>query len=149
MGKGEHEGWWCVVSETKGNFFYLHNEIFALKLPPSAFMVYCFLQKSANRKTKQCYPSLETICSAVGLSKNTVQKAIRILADKGLIFTENTTVTTKDGRRLNGTLRYTMLDPCPVIEAHRQVSLYQLELQTAYAKAQHCGAAPTVPVGQA
>ena len=137
------------MSGTRGNFFSLHNEIFDLGLPPSAFLVYCYLQRCANRKTKQCYPSLETICSAVGLSRNTVQKAIRILADKGLIFTENTTVTTKDGRRLNGTLRYTMLDPGPVIEAHRQISLYQLELQTAYAKAQRCGAVPTAPVGQA
>ena len=117
--------------------------------PASVFMVYCYLQRCANRKTKQCYPSLETICSAVGLSKNTVQKAVRILADKGLIFTENTSVITKYGEKHNGTLRYTMLDPGPVIEAHRQISLYQLELQTAYANAQRCGAVPTAPVGQA
>ena len=31
------------MSETKGNFFSLHNEIFELGLPPSAFMVYCYL----------------------------------------------------------------------------------------------------------
>lgn len=119
------------MSETKGNFFYLHNEIFALGLPPSAFMVYCFLQKSANRKTKQCYPSLETICSAVGLSKNTVQKAIRILADKGLIFTENTSVITRYGEKHNGTLLYTVLDPRPVVEAHHLAQLDRLALETA------------------
>ena len=119
------------MSKTRGNFFSLHNEVFDLGLPPSAFLVYCYLQRCANRKTRQCYPSLETICSAVGLSKNTVQKAIRILADKGLIFTENTTVTTKDGRRLNGTLRYTILDPGPVIKAHHLVQLERLALETA------------------
>lgn len=124
------------MSKTKGNFFSLHNEIFALKLPPSAFLVYCFLQKSANRKTKQCYPSLETIRSAVGLSKNTVQKAIRILADKGLIFTENTSVITRHGEKHNGTLLYTVLDPRPVIEAHHLTQLDRLALAAARWNAQ-------------
>ena len=124
------------MSGTRGNFFSLHNDIFDLDLPPSAFLVYCYLQRCANRKTKQCYPSLETICSAVGLSKNTVQKAVRILADKGLIFTENTSVITRYGEKHNGTLLYTVLDPRPVIEAHHLAQLDRLELETARWKAQ-------------
>ena len=124
------------MSESRGNFFSLHNEIFALGLPPSAFMVYCFLQKSANRKTKQCYPSYTTISENLGLSVNTVQRAVRILADKGLIFTENTSVITRYGEKHNGTLLYTVLDPRPVIEAHHLAQLDRLELETARWKAQ-------------
>ena len=72
----------------------------------------------------------------MGLSKNTVQKAIRILADKGLIFTENTSVITRYGEKHNGTLLYTVLDPRPVIEAHHLTQLDRLALETARWKAQ-------------
>ena len=119
------------MSDTRGNFFSLHNEIFELKLSPSAFMVYCYLQRCADRKTKQCYPSYPTISESLGLSVNTVQRAVRILADKGLIFTENTSVITRHGEKHNGTLLYTMLDPSPLLEAHRKAQLDRLELETA------------------
>ena len=118
------------MSGTKGNFFYLHNEIFALGLPPSAFMVYCYLQRCADRKTRQCYPSYTTISDNPGFSVNTVQRAVRILADKGLIFTENTSIITRHGVKHNGTLLYTVLDPRPVIEAHHLAQLDKLELET-------------------
>lgn len=119
------------MNEARGNFFSLHNDIFELGLPPSAFMVYCYLQRCANRKTHQCYPSYTTISENLGLSVNTVQRAVRILADKGLIFTENTSVITKDGMKRNGTLLYTLPDPRPVLEAHHLAQLDRVELETA------------------
>ncbi len=114
-----------------GNFFSLPNEVFELGLSPSAFLVYAFLRRCANRKTRQCYPSYETIGEAVGLSKNTVQKHVGQLVDKRLIATENTSVITKDGLKRNGTLRYTILDTRPVLEAHHQRKLRRLEMETA------------------
>ena len=60
-----------------------------------------------------------------------MQKAIRILADKGLIFTENTSVITRYGEKHNGTLLYTVLDPRPVIEVHHLAQLDRLALETA------------------
>ena len=38
-------------------FFTLPNEIFLLKLPPSAFMVYAYLLLIEDRKTHACHPS--------------------------------------------------------------------------------------------
>ena len=103
-----------------GRFFSLPNEIFELKLSPSAFLVYSYLRCSANRNTYQCYPSYETIGSAVGLSKNTVQKCVCELVDKGLISTENTSVITRDGMKLNGNLLYTICLAHKVVEAQYQ-----------------------------
>lgn len=124
-----------------GNFFSLPNEIFELGLSSSAFLVYSYLQRCANGKTRQCYPSYETIGKAVGLSRNTVQKCVGELADKGLIYTENTSVITKNGMKRNGNLRYTMLPTEEVVEARHQRQLHRLELETALAKGQRAGVA--------
>ena len=53
--------------------------------------------------------SYRTIGEAVGMSVNTVRKYVTELEDRGLIRTERTTVTTRDGRTLNGCLRYYIL----------------------------------------
>lgn len=37
-----------------------------------------------------------------------MQKSVRGLEDKCLIYTERTTITTKDGEKRNGTLLYTI-----------------------------------------
>lgn len=111
------------MRKSKGHFFSLPNEIFELKLSPSAFLVYSYLRCSANRNTYQCYPSYETIGSAVGLSKNTVQKCVCELVDKGLISTENTSVITRDGMKLNGNLLYTICPAHEVVEAQYQKQL--------------------------
>lgn len=54
------------MSKAQGNCFYLPNEIFELGLSSSAFLVYSYLQRCANGKTRQCYPSYETIGKVVG-----------------------------------------------------------------------------------
>lgn len=129
------------MTASQGNFFSLPNEIFELGLSSSAFLVYSYLQRCANRKTRQCYPSYETIGEAVGLSKNTVQRCVCELADKGLIYTENTSVITKGGMKRNGNLRYTVLPAKEVIDAHHQRKLHRLELEAALAKGQCVGVA--------
>ena len=125
------------MNKTHGNFFSLPKEILELDLPPSAFKVYCYFCRSANRKTHQCYPGFKTISKMLHMSVNTIQKSVGILADVGLIRTENTTVITRSGEKRNGTLLYTILDPRPALEAYPQRQLYELEIETArqnYAK---------------
>lgn len=42
------------------------------------------------------------------MSQNTVRKYVQSLEDKHLILTERTEIITKDGRKRNGTLLYTI-----------------------------------------
>ena len=127
------------MSKAQGNCFYLPNEIFELGLSSSAFLVYSYLQRCANGKTRQCYPSYETIGKVVGLSRNTVQRCVGELADKGLIYTENTSVITRAGIKRNGNLLYTVLPTEEVVEAHHQHKLRCLELETALTKGRRAG----------
>ena len=57
-----------------GNFFSLPNEIFLLCLCAEELVVYSFLRRCEDHKTHQCWPSIQTIGSAVGISENTVHK---------------------------------------------------------------------------
>ena len=106
------------------NYFPLPNEIFSLGLSAGAIAVYGFL---LQRKTYQCVASYRTIGEAVGMSVNTVRKYVTELEDRGLIRTERTTVTTRNGRTLNGCLRYYILPIQMSIEAYHQRQLAQLE----------------------
>lgn len=90
------------------NYFPLPNEIYSLGLSPGAIAVYGFLLRRENRETYQCLVSYRTIGEAVGMSVNTVRKYVMELEERGLIRTERTTITTKDGRRQNGCLLYTI-----------------------------------------
>lgn len=74
--------------------------------------------KGENRKTYQCYPSYRTIGEAVGMSRNTVKKYVDALVDKHLIYVEPTTVMTKDGKRRNGNLLYTIRPLNDALEYH-------------------------------
>ena len=51
---------------------------------------------------------LSKIGEAVGLSPNTIRKHIRSLEERGLLVTEPTMVTTKDGKTRNGNLLFTI-----------------------------------------
>ena len=74
---------WSLTSNLQCNrnekFFTLPNEIFLLKLTPSAFMVYAYLLLIEDRKTHTCHPSYNTIANATGMSKNTALKSISVL----------------------------------------------------------------------
>ena len=91
------------------NYLPLPNEIFSLGLSAGAIAVYGFLLLREDRRSYQCVASYRTIGEAVGMSVNTVRKYVTELEDRGLIRTERTTVTTRDGRTLNGCLRYYIL----------------------------------------
>ena len=80
-----------------------------------------------NRQTYQCTASYRTIGHATGMSVNTVRKYVVELEERGLITTERTTVTTRDGRILNGCLRYTILPIQQVVEAYHQRQLAEAD----------------------
>ena len=112
------------------NYFPLPNEIFSLGLSAGAIAVYGFLLHREDRRTYQCVVSYRTIGEAVGMSVNTVRKYVTELEERGLIRTERTTVTTRDGRALNGCLRYTIRPIQQVVEEYHQRQLAELELST-------------------
>ena len=58
---------------------------FLFWLSPGEIAVYCYLLRTEDRQTFQCYPSYEAIGKAVGVSKNTVAKYVRSLEEKGLV----------------------------------------------------------------
>ena len=90
------------------DYFPLPKEIFSLGLSAAEIAIYAYLLFCEDRQTFQCWPSYRKIGEAVGLSPNTIRKHIRSLEERGLLVTEPTQVTTKDGRKRNGNLRFTI-----------------------------------------
>lgn len=91
------------------NFFPLPNSLFDLKLSVYELAIYAYMMRIEDRETYQCYASFSTIADKLGISANTVSKYVKELEQHGLIRTEHTLITTVDGRRLNGCLKYTIL----------------------------------------
>ena len=112
------------------NYYPVPKIICQLGLSPGEIAVYSFLLFCEDRKTYQCYPSYRTIGEAVGMSRNTVCKYVRSLEEKGLIRTERTTVTLKDGRKRNGSLLYTLLPWRQAVEQFYQRQLAMAEAAT-------------------
>ena len=110
------------------NFFSLPNEIFLLKLPPSAFMVYAYLLLIEDRKTHTCHPSYNTIATATGMSKNTVLKNINVLLEAGLITVEPSSYFDKRGMKWKGNNLYTILPVHSAVGIFHQRQLRRLEL---------------------
>ena len=90
------------------DYFPLPKEIFSLGLSAAEIAIYAFLLFCEDRQTFQCWPSYRKIGDAVGLSPNTIRKHIRSLEERGLLGTEPTMVTTKDGCKRNGNLLFTI-----------------------------------------
>ena len=107
--------------------FPLPNEIFSLGLSSGALAVYSCLPYCEDRKTYQCDPSCASIGKSVCMSVNTVRKYVTELEERGLMVTEPTSVTTRDGRKRNGTLRYTILPIQNAVDLHNQRQLRRLE----------------------
>ena len=105
------------------NHFTMPNEIFSLGLDASEIAVYAYLRCLENRSTYQCWPSYTTIGNAVGRAKNTVMRYVDALAEKGLIYTEPTSVLMRSGIKKNGNLRYTLR---PIREAVEIFHTHQL-----------------------
>ena len=106
------------------NYFPLPNEIFLLGLSGGEILVYTYLMYREDRNTFQCHPSYKTIGKALKMSQNTVRKYVAGLIDKKLITAEPTKIQSKDGRKRNGSLLYTIL---PIEEAVRKN--YELQMQ--------------------
>lgn len=119
--------WKCVKQPAAKRFFPLPNEIFSLGLSPGALAVYSYLLYCEDRKTYQCYPSYTSIGKSVNMSVNTVRKYVTELEERGLIVTEPTSIITRDGRKCNGTLRYTILPIQNAVDLHNQRQLQRLE----------------------
>ncbi len=100
------------------NYFPLPNEIFSLNLCPGEIVVYNYLLFCEDRKTYQCWPSYKTIGKAVGMGETTVRKYVGQLEEKSFIMTEQTSIITKDGRKRNGSLLYTILPIQGAIDAY-------------------------------
>ena len=105
--------------------------IFHLGLSAEEIATYAFLLYCENRKTYQCFPSYTTIGNAIGKTKNSVKKYVDGLRDKGLIETEPTKKTAKDGAVLNGNLLYTILPIQNAMDAYneRQIYLARIKLE--------------------
>ena len=91
------------------NYYPVPKVICQLGLSPGEIAVYSFLLFCEDRKTYQCHPSYTTIGKAVGMSNNTVRKYVQELEERGFIRTERTSIITRDGRKQNGSLLYTIL----------------------------------------
>lgn len=118
------------------DFFMVPNEIYCLGLNYGEIAVYTYLLRCEDRETYQCYPSYRTIGKAVGMCENTVRKNTLSLEEKGLIHTEPTMITTKDGRPRNGSLLYTIRPIQEVLNNYYQRQLAQAEDAAAKARAE-------------
>ena len=112
------------------NYFTMPNEIFSLGLDASEIAVYAYLRCLENRSTYQCWPSYTMIGNAVGRAKNTVMRYVDALAEKGLIYTEPTSVLTKSRIKKNGNLRYTIRPIHEAVEIFHTRQLSAVERTT-------------------
>ena len=112
-------------------FFTLPNEIFLLRLPPSAFIVCAYLLLIEDRKTHTCHPSYNTIAAVTGLAKNTAMKSINTLLEMGFIAVEPSSYFDKRGMKWTGNNLYTILPTQMAANRFHQRQLYQLELDAA------------------
>lgn len=117
----------CITSE---KFFTLPNELFLLKLSPSAFVVYAYLLLIEDRRTHTCHPSYNTIATATGLAKNTAMKSINTLLEVGLIAVEYSSYFDKRGMKWKGNNLYTILPVRSAVDMFHRQQLRQLELDT-------------------
>ena len=116
------------------NFFTLPNEVFLLRLPLSAFMVYAYLLLIEDRRTHICHPSYNTIAAATGLAKNTAMKSINTLLETGLITVESSSYFDKHGMKWKGNNLYTILPVRPAADAFHQRQLQWLELEAKHGR---------------
>ena len=100
--------------DSQRNYFTLPNTVFDLKLHVYELAIYAYLLRIEDRRIWQCVVSYPTIAEKLGISVNTVAKYVGKLEEHGLIITEHTDITTKDGLKRNGCLKYTIL---PIQEA--------------------------------
>ena len=117
-----------VLKSKDKKFFTLPNEVFLLRLSPSAFVVYAYLLLIEDRRTHTCHPSYNTIAATTGLAKNTVMKGISTLSEMELITVESSSYFDKRGMKWKGNNLYTILPVRAAVDTFHQRQLRQLEL---------------------
>lgn len=117
-----------VLKSKDKKFFTLPNEVFLLRLSPSAFVVYAYLLLIEDRRTHTCHPSYNTIAATTGLAKNTVMKGISTLSEMELITVESSSYFDKRGMKWKGNNLYTILPVRAAVDTFLQRQLRQLEL---------------------
>ena len=113
-----------------GNYFTLPNVVFHLGLTTGELATYAYLLRCEDRKTYQCFPSYKTIGQAIGKTRNAVKTYVDGLRDKGLIKTEPTTKTAKDGTVLNGNLLFTILPIENALNEYNERQAYLSEIES-------------------
>ena len=113
------------------HFFLLSNSVFDLELNVYELGIYAYLIRVEDRRTYQCVVSFPTIADKLGISVNTVAKYVRTLEERGLIRTERTDIMTRDGRKRNGCLRYTIPPIRQAVDRFHQQKLEELSRLTA------------------
>lgn len=73
------------MNRKDGNYFRVPNDIFGSGIEKRAFVVYCYLSRCSDMRTKQCYPSLKTIAKSCSMSVTTVRRALTDLENGGWI----------------------------------------------------------------
>ena len=73
---------------TPGNYFQVSNYIFELGLKPIPFMVYCYLKRCHNPE-RGAFPRKETIAEQCGIALSSVDNALKVLREKGVIAVEH------------------------------------------------------------
>ena len=107
---------------TSEKFFTLPNELFLLKLSPSAFMIYAYLLLIEDRRTHTCHPSYNTIATATDLAKNTVMKGISTLSELNLITVD------KHRMKWKGNNLYTILPVRAAVDTFHRRQLHPVDL---------------------
>ncbi len=125
-----------VKRDSIKNYFPVPNAIFNLELHPTEVVIYSYLMRIEDRNTYQCVVSYPTIAETLGLSVNTVAKYVGLLEEHGLIYTEHTSVFTKDGQKRNGCLRYTILPIRHAVNLYHERKLEKLARVSAQQRAQ-------------
>lgn len=108
-------------------FFTLPNEIFLLRIPPSAFVVYAYLLLIEYRQTHTCHPSYNTIAAETGLSKNTAMKGIGILLEMSLIAVTPSWYFDQHGMKWKGNNLYTILPVEMALDEFHRRQIRKLE----------------------
>ena len=133
MGRAEHTRRCRVITQRyprlnpDRDYFKTPNCLFSLGLSAGEIAVYSYLLRCEDRNSYTCYPSFRTIGKAVGLSRNTVQKYVSSLENRGLIETEKTSVLRKDGTKWNGNLKFSILPIQSALELYNEQQLLGAE----------------------
>ena len=133
MGGGKYDWRWQIAFQKypklhpDRDYFKLPNCLFSLGLSAGEIAVYSYLLRCEDREYYTCHPSYRAIGKAVGLSKNTVQKYVNALKDKGLIETKSTTVELKTGVTRNGNLLFTILPIQLALELYNERQMFAAE----------------------